>query len=456
MTTRAATPVLRRDSGVTLAEMMVALGIITMVILAAVGSFGVMLGAQRNAEAVDQAAQLARDRIETTRLIPYDLLGFPTSAAGYGSTYGAENTVTLPVATPGVPTPVEEVIRSPRTFTVTTDISWTAAAVNAGLPVVTTANQSFKRVHVTITWEQGSASKTFESETFRAQSATDTPVEPGRGPGQATCNGPDASAICSVYVTEGVVLNTPAAGSATSTTTRSLDFRVTLDVVPMSVKASVGTANLTLGPTGDGTSWMFLLPAGSTVPVGASVVTFTARVAGVDQSFSVDVRWSYADTTAVGLAPAAGTWLNGSFFSFLSPDPSTFRGDESLSTVAYLCVSSSTGTLFRDAAFMFDVSGIKDADGPFRPDVTYLGTAAGSTIASPILASLSAQNIGRPTVSTAAVGKIRWYVLLPRTTVFHASSTELTFLVTRPQDGLPVAVILSVPVQFKTSVASCV
>jgi len=436
--------------------MMVALGIITMVILAAVGSFGVMLGAQRNAEAVDQAAQLARDRIETTRLIPYDLLGFPTSAAGYGSTYGAENTVTLPVATPGVPAPVEEVIRSPRTFTVTTDISWTAAAVNAGLPVVTTANQSFKRVHVTITWEQGSGSKTFESETFRAQSATDTPVEPGRGPGQATCNGPDASAICSVYVTEGVVLNTPAAGSATSTTTRSLDFRVTLDVVPISVKASVGTANLTLGPTGDGTSWMFLLPAGSTVPVGASVVTFTATGVGPDQSFSVDVRWSYASATAVGIAPASGTWLNGSFFAFASTDVTTFRGDETLSPRQNFCVNSTTGALFQDVAFMFDVSGIVDTDGPFTPKVSYLGTAPGSTVAAPIAAELGATYVGRPTVSAATgTAKTRWYVLLPKSTTFHAGSTELTFTVTRPQDGLPVAVVLGVPVQFKPNPASC-
>ncbi len=168
------------------------------------------------------------------------------------------------------------------------------------------------------------------------------------------------------------------------------------------------------------------------------------------------MRWSYADNASVGLAPASGGWLIGSFYDFDSTDLSTFRGDETLSTDPYFCVDSTTGALFQDAAFMFDVSGIVDTDGPFMPVVTYYGTAADSTLAAPLQAELRAEYVGRPSVSVATgAATTRWYVIVAQPTTFHAGSTQLTFTVTRQQDGLPVAVIVDVPVQFRPNAASC-
>lgn len=172
------------DDGLTLAEMVVALGIIMVVLIASLSAFITVQHSQQTAEGTDRAIQLANDRIERIRQNDWPLVGFaqsvydsalsaagPTIKTDYDTNYlrfdgTLEDSVLFDASTPGVTnlnqvTPYEVTTEARNRFSVYTTITWgrgTIDGITLPLETATTAGAdyyTFKRVRVTVTWRSG-------------------------------------------------------------------------------------------------------------------------------------------------------------------------------------------------------------------------------------------------------------------------------------------------------------
>lgn len=198
----------RRDEGLTLAEMVVAIGIVMIVLVAALSAFVGAKKAQQTAEGTDRAIQVANSRIERIRQLDWVDIGFyqdtytnatnGATAMGDPKTTSADYLATLPIieGSPEAPVgylgatdpntaanqikPYEVTTETRNKFHVYTTITW-GRNTALGLPYATgpyysAANPySFKRITVTIKWRSNGngASHTTTTETWFAPEGID-------------------------------------------------------------------------------------------------------------------------------------------------------------------------------------------------------------------------------------------------------------------------------------------
>lgn len=190
-------PTLRtgKDAGLSLIEMVVAVGI-TMVVVLAMGA--ALVGAQQSqrvAEATDRATQIANDQIEKARQRPWSTLGFYTNTYDTTGTYNGVTyqTAFKPCATCPTESPVIFSGNDPVTntanqlrpvvaenatlknkFTVHTYITL-AQGGSVGTPASTgsTNSYTYKRVRVVVSWKVGSRIRDVTIETLIAPTTAD-------------------------------------------------------------------------------------------------------------------------------------------------------------------------------------------------------------------------------------------------------------------------------------------
>lgn len=165
-----------RDQGLTLIEMVVAIGITIVVLVSALSVFVMAKKAQQTAEGTDRATQLANSRIERIRQQDWRDIGFrdvetfaPTVTTGpttattinadeYAAYTGTEATVKFAPATSpwgaADVKPYETTTYHDTKFTIYTAITY-GAAPTLGLPTTNAQalTYSFKRVKVTVKWQ---------------------------------------------------------------------------------------------------------------------------------------------------------------------------------------------------------------------------------------------------------------------------------------------------------------
>jgi Tfp pilus assembly protein PilW len=198
-----------RDDGLTLMEMVVAIGILMVVLVASLSVFITVQYAQRTAEGTDRAIQLANGRIERIRQLDWNQVGFydntfnasanagsktdnGTTAADYNAVAmpSGESTVRVGTTDPNtIPAniidPYQVTTETGTKFSVYTTITWGThptygAPTESGSTGTPTDNErySFKRVRVTVTWQSGgngASHKTVNETWFAPQSDDEAP-----------------------------------------------------------------------------------------------------------------------------------------------------------------------------------------------------------------------------------------------------------------------------------------
>lgn len=159
------------DDGLTLIEMVVAIGVLMIVLVSSLAVFITVQKSQQTAEGTDRAIQLANSRLERIRQLDWQQIGFyqntynaTTSGTNY-TTYvpSGEATIILGSTDPNTveankikPYEVTAAAEARNTFTVYTTITW-GRDPSLGLPSTsaTTASgqYSFRRVRVTVIWK---------------------------------------------------------------------------------------------------------------------------------------------------------------------------------------------------------------------------------------------------------------------------------------------------------------
>jgi Tfp pilus assembly protein PilV len=158
----------RADDGLTMMEMVVAVGVLMVVMLSTLGVFLTVQHAQQHAEGTDRATQLATSRIERIRQLAWRDIGFyqntyntTTSSTDYSTRIpSGEATVILGTTDPNTVAnrinPYEVTTEHRNRFTVYTTITYGVDSA-LGLPRTSatsgTNQYSFKRVRVTVEWQ---------------------------------------------------------------------------------------------------------------------------------------------------------------------------------------------------------------------------------------------------------------------------------------------------------------
>lgn len=162
------------DDGLTLVEMVVALGILMVVLIASLSVFITVQHSQQTAEGTDRAIQLANSRIERIRQLDWRDIGFyentyngAVAGTDYESKYRAplaETSVKLGPTEPSANmTPVDNrllpyqvTVESRNRFTVYTTITYgrdTSLSLPQSSGTTGPSEYSFKRVRVSVTWK---------------------------------------------------------------------------------------------------------------------------------------------------------------------------------------------------------------------------------------------------------------------------------------------------------------
>lgn len=194
------TPASRRssDAGLTLIEMVVAIGVVVCVLIASLSVFITVAKSQRVAEGTDRAIQLANSKIERIRELDWPDIGFYQTVhdaaiaadSGYGGTNA--NDITFPGPATGVSatpanctaqlcdiTPSQTVVTG-YTFTVRTYIRWANSAPHT-TALADGQWYDIKDVKVVVSWQTSGTSggtHTVTDETWFAPDSSDE-VPPG-------------------------------------------------------------------------------------------------------------------------------------------------------------------------------------------------------------------------------------------------------------------------------------
>lgn len=174
----------RDDDGLTLIEMVVAMGVLMVVLLSSLSVFVTVMASQRTAEGTDRAIQLANHRIERIRQQDWRDIGFynATYLAAIASTDYAvppgESSVFIdpdvaPVAAADI-TPYEVTTAERTKYTIYTTITWGVHPILGGpiesgsttedlcadgtVDPVCQQFYSFKRIRVTVKWTSSGTS----------------------------------------------------------------------------------------------------------------------------------------------------------------------------------------------------------------------------------------------------------------------------------------------------------
>lgn len=441
---RARNPV--TDAGLTLVEMVVALGIITVLLLSAGGALVSLQSTQKFGEATDRANQLAADRIEQIRKVPWEKMGMnpsppaaPTSPAfpNVGETLvqfttaGQAPAVLAPVVTDAT-TKVEA-----NQFTVYTRVTWVPVAsvpsITASDPKRSTVignaskfcrnnitgavmtcgsddgipDDAAKRITMRIQWKDGTRTRVFDFSTLRyptiAEAIPVALLQDNQTATRGLCDRPASTAWCTLSATQGTVL---AASSGTYKTT----IPVTMTGVSRADLTSA-SATLTSGnrapvvhtlanPSGDKRTWTKTFPVGTVqYPSSTATLRFGASAGAADTL--LDVAWWAPMTAPISIVPAAGTdWIGSHPGSLRADVPKT---DPSIAPVGNentaqdFCVKPD-GTLWNHQSLFFDVGGIDNMDGASTeaPTVIYSGANDAARAANAVSKQVSPAWVGHP------------------------------------------------------------
>lgn len=440
----------RDQSGVTLIETIVAIGVVTVVLLAAGAAMATSSVAQRLAEATDRAIHLANDRLETIRTLPWDQVGLHPSSPGY-TTYVAdlgEYTVELPDP-PTRPelVPHQHQAGSHGQYTVDTTITY---ARQPGQPAPTGGDYAAKRVRVTVSWTSRGKPHSVTSQMLRAP----TPAE--QIPSTITTATTErCTDLCRVFVTSGQVLANPGSGHTPIAPGVSVLLRAYLQpgINPTKVTATLDGTVYDLHPVAsDKTTWQQVLTAPTVLPPGRHQVTFTATTATGTHTRSTEAHWGIPIDGTTQILPARNTWSHGSLVEDPNRSASTTSPPTGQETsITALCVDPS-GRTYRYQGIVFDVTNIDDMDGPHTPEVTYTGTPTGggeAVVSEP-------QYIGARSTIPGTTNTLRWLAGIPAgTTLGAAGSVTFTVAVTRPGDGVTIQASATVPVVTAATATSC-
>lgn len=232
----------RKDDGFTLAEVVVAMGVLMTVLLAALSVFVTVASSQRTAEGTDRAVQLSNSRIERLRQLDWKDIGF------YDNTYNADVSSAGTVYTDGAPTGetkvslgateansganivhAYDVATSEQTlFKVYMWITWAKASpgdtyTNAAYTTANENKYASKRVKITITWTNSGSTQvhSITNETSFAPTANDA-VPPGVASGSAGATG--SPTATTTPTTTPTPTATPTYGSKCPTLTFNVGF----------------------------------------------------------------------------------------------------------------------------------------------------------------------------------------------------------------------------------------
>jgi prepilin-type N-terminal cleavage/methylation domain-containing protein len=288
----------RDDDGFTLVETMVALVVISIVFAALAGFLVTSIKAQASNERRVRATQVGNQAVEDLRALPWEVLGFYATDAGYAATVNGSETVTLDPPASGVrdsraPLPgLQEVTANGVKYKRTLDILWYD---DAGDGIGAADNDAdvhdAKLVRARLSWQVGTATKTLNVEGLRAPTADE--VTP-RGLG-----------VVSPFQVQQFNA-TPATMALTSTgrTTAPIVFRLKTTIAASQVRLSyVDRGNITqsfiMTAPSSNTDWTYTLPAGAG-PFDVGTMSFTARAyapAGATADGTVTVTFSLSSTT---------------------------------------------------------------------------------------------------------------------------------------------------------------
>ena len=263
------------EAGFTLVETMVALVVIAIVFAAMAGFLITSIKAQAANERRVRAAQVGNQAVEDLRALPWDVLGFYATDAGYEATYNGAETVTLATPADGVrdsraPLPGPQTVASNgTTYTRTLHITWFDDPGD-GLSAADDDSDTHdaKRVRASLSWNVGTETKTLEVEGVRAPTIDE--VMP---------RGQDVVNPFQVQSFSGTPAAMPldSAGKTTSPITFSLHTTVASSQVRLSFTDRDNlTQSYFMAAPSSNTDWTFTLPAGSG-PFDIGTVPFTAR-----------------------------------------------------------------------------------------------------------------------------------------------------------------------------------
>lgn len=165
------------DDGMSLVEMLIALFILAIALMALASGILASLTSIGNDERRVRATQLANQTVEDLRGMAWDDVGFYSDDPGYTATVDGQETVTLGSSRAGAPGPLpgpQSVTRDGIPFTVTTNITWKDDDTEVG-PGGYEPTQ-LKAFHVVVAWSDRDTPRSFESRGTRSPSVDEVPL----------------------------------------------------------------------------------------------------------------------------------------------------------------------------------------------------------------------------------------------------------------------------------------
>lgn len=297
----------RRDdeAGFTLVETMVSLVVISIVFAAMGGFLVTSIKAQATNERRVRATQVGNKAIEDLRALPWDVLGFYASDAGYVADVDGAETVTLDEPADGArdsraPLPGKQtVVDGDVSYTRTLDIVWFDDPGD-GLDTADDDGDTHdaKLIRAALSWQVGEGTKNLTVEGLRAPTAD-----------EVTPRGQD---VVSPFQVQSFT-PTPSAMSldAAGKTKAPIEFALTTTLAASQVRLSwVDRDNITQTATmtavSSNTQWTYTLPTG-TGPFDIGATSFNARAfaaAGATADAASEVTFSVSSTTLDISTPA--------------------------------------------------------------------------------------------------------------------------------------------------------
>ena len=486
------------DDGLSVIEMVVAIGV-TMVVLLSSGAAFVRMGeAQRSAEGADRGTQMIQDKLETIRKLPYDLVGcygddkYPpvtgasvcpvnvpqTNPSSPVNSSNGERVVNLgptrPVLDPSGVSPVaiqDAVIggAAGNKYRVTTVVTWADLSIPGRTFALTPAATAVppyaaKRVTVTASWTLGTKTRSVTRQWLRSPTPVEVvPVSVGNDAPGSHC--PETVPFCTIRITQGQVFTD-------LTHSKPVVLTMTISIVATKAEVTVGTATATITPdlnsegVSDGVNFTYTIPAYLVKPgtntVGIKVFTDKGnKTANKVVNWRFPISTDYELTTPTGFADQSRVEAN-------TDDPTTGLEPPRLS----LCVGTDK-KLLRYTGVKFNEVAVDDTDGGATPPTIY---ATGMDASGPywnlthILTNADhPQNVGvagsgyvgTRLTGPGALNTITWsYGFQPDTEftgafVGNYSSTSVTISGVRPGDGASATTTLVMPVVKVANLAAC-
>jgi hypothetical protein len=501
----------RAEAGEGLPSVLVGIALIILTLTASAVAFTTSIAGVRTAEATDRATQLATDRIEQLRDVPWAQVGFYDNDPGrvdlpctVSETCGTATEVERPVIL-GATRPTDGTSRAPHPLNDGLDVNGrpTQAArdlapsldfdggkfrVQTYITLARNSTAIYPLKRITVSINPIGTNRQIITSTLRAPTAAEVvplTVADANLKGDRTaglCEG-DAAPFCNLWVTSGQVLTSGPLGFEASTpitlraTTLNRVDAVTASIPGISVPVRLVATNE------NRTAWEYTFPtreqataAGKAVPVlplGEQRITFRlGTTASAPSRIYSDAAWRATAATAGSIRPVTGTnteWTSGSLLTDATKtDRTTAAGTEPRASA--FCVGAD-GALVAYQALMFDVTGIdgQHANGA-KPTITYTGGPTGG----PVNRNVDQTDINHPSApasgydpttgylgaapsGTTGLGTVRWTAAFARGTQFATTngSVALTVATTRPLDGALLQQTVLIPVKQASAGGLC-